>query len=74
MAVLFYNMNQVQLPATTTEMLLLQFAHYHITLTRLQVPTTQLLPHTNTHFNHLDFHYHSFLFSLLNLVLLTTEP
>lgn len=32
-------------------------------------------PHdANTHFNHLDFHYHSFLFSLLNLVPLTTEP
>lgn len=30
-------------------------------------------PHANTHFNHLDFHYHRFLFSLLNLVPLTTE-
>lgn len=29
---------------------------------------------SNPHFAHLHFHYHSFLFSLLNLVLLTTEP
>lgn len=46
----------------------------HTTLTPFLVPTTLTPPHANTHFNHLDFHYHSFLFSLLNLVLLTTEP
>lgn len=30
--------------------------------------------HANTHFNHLDFHYHGFLFSLLKPPLLATEP
>lgn len=40
------------------------------------VSTTQhhLSPiHANTHFNHLDFHYHRFLFSLLKL-LLAAQP
>lgn len=56
-------------------LLVTDFVHCLIILTLPQAPTISLPQyHENTHFNHLDFHYHCFLFSLFKLLLLTSEP
>lgn len=70
-----WNVNVAMYPTFATKRLLPQHGSTVATPNSFSfIFCTSATANANVHFNHLDFHYHHFLCSLLNLVLLTAEP